>query len=80
MSGNSSSRIVVIELHVSDPVESAEPGRFETFLTHPSLTGSLVLSHGVDREALLKAVSVDIKQIDPVSALVRNLVELRNNA
>lgn len=79
MSGNGGSRFILVQLHVSDPVESAEPGRFETVLSHPNLTGTLILSHGTDREALLGAVSIDIKQIDPVSALFRNLNEWRTS-
>lgn len=72
-----SRRVVLLQVEVSDPVESAEPGRFVTLLTHPSLVGALELSHGQDRDALLNALAVDIKQIDPVSALFRGLRELR---
>lgn len=72
-----SRRVVLLQVEISDPVESAESGRFVTFLTHPSLTGALELSHGADREPLLNAIAVDIKYIDPVSALFRNLRELR---
>jgi len=78
MSGNSSIKSVIVELQVSDPVE-VQPGQFETTFTHPNLTGAFVLKHGTDREALLNAVSIDIKQIDPVSALFRNLVEWKNS-
>ncbi len=72
-----SDKIVLVELVVSDPVEVA-PGRFETILSHPSLAGQLILSHGKERNTLLSAVAADIKEIDPVSSLFRNLVELRN--
>lgn len=71
-----SHKVVLLQLEISDPEESAEPGRFITRLTHPSLTGALELSHGVDRSALLDAIMVDVKSIDPVSALFRNLREL----
>lgn len=79
MSGNSNSRFIFAELQISDPVE-VQPGQFETTLTHPNLTGALVLRHGIDREALLDAVSIDPKQFDPVSALFRNLNEFKNSA
>lgn len=69
-------KFVVLELIVSDPVESAEPGRFVTRLTHPSLTGFLELSHGEDREIFLAALGVDHKQIDPVGAMFKGLREL----
>jgi len=71
-----SRRKVLLLVELSDPVESAEPGRFVTRLTHPSLTGALELSHGEDRETLLRAIIVEEKDIDPVSALFRNLREL----
>lgn len=78
MSGDSNSRFIIAQLCVSDSVE-VQPGQFETTFTHPNLTGTLVLRHGTDREALLNAVSIDIKQIDPVSALFRNLIEWKNS-
>lgn len=78
MSEDSNRKFVVVQLEVSDPVEVL-PGQFETTFTHPNLTGALVIRHGIDREALINAVSIDIKQIDPVSALFRNLVEWKNS-
>jgi hypothetical protein len=73
---NSRSQYVLLKVEVSDPEESADPGRFVTKLTHPSLTGALELSHGEDRSSLMNAITVDLKMIDPVSALFRNLREL----
>lgn len=78
MSGNSDSRSILVELHVSDPVE-VRPGQFETTFTHPNLMGALVITHGADRDALLRAVSVDLKQVDPVSALFQHLVAWKNS-
>jgi hypothetical protein len=76
MSENSSKRYVLLQVEVSDPEESADSGRFITRLTHPSLTGALELSHGEDRSSLMNAITVDLKNIDPVSALFRNLREI----
>lgn len=77
MNENSRKKVVLLQVEVSDPIESAESAQFITRLTHPSLTGELLLTHGADRDLLLKAITVDIKEIDPVSALFRNLRELK---
>jgi hypothetical protein len=70
-------RQVLVTLTVSDPVESSsQPGLFTTKLTHPNLTGELLLLHGADREALLKAVATDLKEVDPVSSMFKGLREL----
>lgn len=72
-----SGKEVLVQLNVSDPVETEQPGRFETRLTHPNLVGELVLTHGAERDALLSAIGIDVKAIDPVGALFRGLRELR---
>jgi hypothetical protein len=77
MYGENDDQYVILKLRVSKPVERADrPGQFETMLTHPSLTGSLVLAHGEDRNVLLGAVSIDPKEINPVGELIRTLREL----
>jgi hypothetical protein len=73
-----SGQIVLVELAVSDPVET-EPGCFQTLLTHPNLTGALILRHGQERDSLLRAIGVDLKQLNPVETLFRHLGELRKS-
>lgn len=73
-----SDQVVIVELAVSDP-EEVEPGCFQTILTHPNLSGALILRHGKERDSLLRAISVDLKQLDPVGSLFRNLDALRKS-
>lgn len=76
---DSSGKVVLIQVNISEAVE-VEPGRFQTVLTHPSLSGELVLHHGKDRNLLLNAITVDLKNFDPVSSLFRHLVEWKKES
>jgi hypothetical protein len=77
MSGGNIRRFILLEVEVHDPELSNEESElFTTKLTHASLAGALILAHGVDREMLLRAVSVDEKEIDPVRVLFEQVREL----
>jgi hypothetical protein len=79
MQGNK--REVLVTLTITDPEpHPVEQGLFITRLTHPSLSGELLLMHGQDREPLLKAVAADLKEVDPVSAMFKGIRELTDRA
>lgn len=69
-------RKIVVELEVEEVDFKDDFPRTEqkVRLTHPSLSGVLLLTHGGDPEPFLKAIEIDPDLIDPVDSLVSRIL------